>query len=133
AQAGRGREVHAFGQVGVAQAAVALQFGQELQVHAVEVGGGGHAGDSSGRRNDIASTTGMAATTASILRRLRAKVGVSSRRDATFARPQHRSPPCPPRPPRSRAASRTSTPTRARSRSTPPAWSSRTGTPTPRG
>ncbi|GAA3912754.1 hypothetical protein GCM10022229_01750 [Luteimonas lutimaris] len=40
AQAGRGREMHALGQFGVGQAAAALEFGEELEVGAVESGGG---------------------------------------------------------------------------------------------
>src|SRR5690606_2797375 len=44
AQAGRGREVDALGQFGVAEAAFALQFGQQLDVDPVEGFAGGHGG-----------------------------------------------------------------------------------------
>ena len=37
AQAGRGRKFHALGQVGVAQPAFALEFGQDGQVGAIEL------------------------------------------------------------------------------------------------
>src|SRR3546814_2987014 len=40
AQAGRGRKVDAFGQLGVGQAAAVLEFGKQLEVGAVESAGG---------------------------------------------------------------------------------------------
>ncbi len=42
AQAGRGRQVHPAGQLGVGGAAVLLQQGQQAQIGAVQLDGGGH-------------------------------------------------------------------------------------------
>lgn len=68
AQAGRGREVHALGQFGVAQPAFALQLGEQLDVDAIKGVGRRHGPLPVSGRNDIAPDAADWARIATILR-----------------------------------------------------------------